>query len=45
MLDYITPDVVHVFFDGRIVESGDAALADRIEDGGYERYRPEVVPG
>ncbi len=45
MLDYITPDVVHVFFDGRIVESGDAALADRIEEGGYERYRPEVVPG
>jgi Fe-S cluster assembly ATP-binding protein len=45
MLDYITPDVVHVFFDGRIVESGDAALADRIEEGGYDRYRPEVVPG
>jgi len=45
LLDYITPDVVHVFFDGRIVESGDAALADRIEEGGYERYRPEVVPG
>jgi Fe-S cluster assembly ATP-binding protein len=45
MLDYITPDVVHVFFDGRIVESGDAGLADRIEEGGYETYRPEVVPG
>ncbi len=39
MLDYITPDVVHVFVDGRIVESGDAALAARIEDEGYEAFR------
>lgn len=45
MLDYITPDAVHVFFDGRIVESGDASLADRLEDTGYETYRPEVVAG
>lgn len=45
MLDYITPDVVHVFYDGRIVESGTADLADRIEDTGYENYRPQVVPG
>ena len=39
MLDYITPDVVHVFLDGRIVESGDASLADRIEVAGYDSYR------
>ena len=39
MLDYITPDVVHVFVDGAIVESGDAALADRIEAAGYDDYR------
>ena len=39
MLDYITPDVVHVFLDGRIVESGDASLADTIEDSGYDTYR------
>jgi Fe-S cluster assembly ATP-binding protein len=39
MLDYITPDFVHVFLDGRIVESGGADLADRIEDSGYEHYR------
>jgi Fe-S cluster assembly ATP-binding protein len=43
MLDYITPDVVHVFLDGRIVESGDAALADVIEDKGYDEYRTEVT--
>jgi Fe-S cluster assembly ATP-binding protein len=43
MLDYITPDVVHVFLDGRIVESGDAALADVIEDTGYDEYRAEAT--
>ena len=41
MLDYITPDVVHVFVDGRVVESGDASLAERIEAEGYEAFRPE----
>ncbi len=39
MLDYITPDVVHVYIDGRIVESGGAALAEKIELDGYEAYR------
>jgi len=41
MLDYITPDVVHVFLDGRVVESGDADLARRIEDVGYDSFRAE----
>jgi Fe-S cluster assembly ATP-binding protein len=45
MLDYITPDVVHVFIDGRIIESGDAALADRIEEAGYDAFRPELGVG
>jgi Fe-S cluster assembly ATP-binding protein len=39
MLDYITPDVVHVFVDGAVVETGDAALARRIEDEGYDAFR------
>ena len=39
MLDHITPDVVHVMLDGRIVESGGAELADQIEEGGYDSYR------
>src|SRR5580692_10391159 len=30
ILRYIQPDFVHVFFDGRIVESGGAELADRL---------------
>ncbi|MCL1592866.1 MAG: Fe-S cluster assembly ATPase SufC [Actinomycetia bacterium] len=45
MLDYITPDVVHVFLDGTIVESGEASLADRIEETGYDAYRAEAVSG
>jgi Fe-S cluster assembly ATP-binding protein len=43
MLDYITPDVVHVFMNGRVVESGGADLARRIEDEGYEAFRPERI--
>jgi len=39
MLDYITPDIVHVFMDGRVVETGDADLAKRIEEDGYDAFR------
>src|SRR5256714_9952252 len=38
ILRYIKPDFVHVFFDGRIVESGGPELADRLESEGYARY-------
>jgi Fe-S cluster assembly ATP-binding protein len=38
ILRYITPDIVHVFVDGRIVESGGPALADELEAHGYERF-------
>jgi Fe-S cluster assembly ATP-binding protein len=38
ILNYIRPDFVHVFFDGRIVESGGAELADRLEAEGYARF-------
>jgi Fe-S cluster assembly ATP-binding protein len=38
ILRYIEPDYVHVFFDGRIVESGGAELAERLEDEGYARF-------
>jgi Fe-S cluster assembly ATP-binding protein len=39
MLDHITPDVVHVFVDGRVVETGTADLAKRIEEEGYEAFK------
>ena len=38
ILRYIQPDFVHVFVDGRIVESGGPELATRLEDEGYERF-------
>src|SRR5213083_2216739 len=44
ILDYVTPDFVHVFADGRIVESGGAELAKKLEKEGYVPYEPEEVP-
>ncbi|MEP7368621.1 MAG: Fe-S cluster assembly ATPase SufC [Dermatophilaceae bacterium] len=38
ILRYIHPDFVHVFIDGRIVESAGPELADRLEDEGYDRF-------
>jgi Fe-S cluster assembly ATP-binding protein len=38
ILRYISPDFVHVFVDGRIVEEGGPELADRLEAEGYERF-------
>jgi Fe-S cluster assembly ATP-binding protein len=38
ILRYVTPDFVHVFIDGRIVEEGGPELAERLEAEGYERY-------
>ncbi len=38
ILRYIEPDFVHVFFDGRIVESGGPELAERLESEGYARF-------
>ncbi len=35
LLDYIQPDVVHVLSEGRIVHTGEASLALRLEDEGY----------
>ncbi len=39
LLDYITPDQVHILINGRIVESGGAELAARLEAEGYEALR------
>ena len=38
ILRYIRPQFVHVFVDGRIVESGGPGLADELEENGYERF-------
>ena len=36
ILDYITPDYVHVLVDGKIVRSGDSSLAMELEEKGYD---------
>ncbi|HEY9391236.1 MAG TPA: Fe-S cluster assembly ATPase SufC [Mycobacteriales bacterium] len=38
ILRYITPDYVHVFYRGRVVEQGGPELASRLEEEGYERF-------
>ena len=38
ILDYITPDRVHVMVRGNIVETGDADFAKKLEKEGYARY-------
>jgi Fe-S cluster assembly ATP-binding protein len=43
ILQYVVPDVVHVMIDGRIVKTGDAELANRIERDGYDRLREESI--
>jgi len=40
ILDYIEPNFVHVFVDGRIVEEGGPELAHRLDAEGYERWSP-----
>ena len=45
ILNYIKPDFVHVFVDGRIVQEGGPELAEQLEAEGYEAFTPEPVGG
>ena len=38
LLERIQPDIVHVFVNGSIIESGGPELANEIEKNGYERF-------
>jgi len=42
ILQFIKPDQVHVMFDGRLVVSGGAELAEELEKTGYEGIRSQV---
>jgi Fe-S cluster assembly ATP-binding protein len=42
ILRYIQPQFVHVFFGGRIIQSGGPELADELEANGYERFTQAV---
>jgi Fe-S cluster assembly ATP-binding protein len=41
ILRYVHPDVVHVFVDGRVAETGGKELADELERDGYIRFTHE----
>jgi Fe-S cluster assembly ATP-binding protein len=43
LLNYIVPDVVHVLSRGRIVKTGDKALALELEATGYAQYQDEAA--
>ncbi|SFA47733.1 Fe-S cluster assembly ATP-binding protein [Parageobacillus thermantarcticus] len=42
LLNYITPDYVHVMMQGRIVKSGGPELAQRLEAEGYDWIKKEL---
>ena len=44
ILNYITPDFVHVLVDGRIVRSGGKELAEQLEEKGYDWIRESSEP-
>lgn len=43
ILDYLTPDVVHVLIDGKIVRSGGKEFAKEVEDKGYDWLKPAAL--
>jgi Fe-S cluster assembly ATP-binding protein len=45
ILNYITPDVVHVLVHGRIVKSGGPELAAELEKTGYDAFKEEAPAG
>ncbi|MDH6365371.1 Fe-S cluster assembly ATP-binding protein [Enterococcus sp. PF1-24] len=42
LLNYITPDIVHIMMDGKVVMTGDAELAKRLESEGYAGISKEL---
>ncbi|MFD1205804.1 MULTISPECIES: Fe-S cluster assembly ATPase SufC [Sporosarcina] len=42
LLNYITPDHVHVMMQGRVVKSGGAELAKKLEENGYDWIKEEL---
>jgi Fe-S cluster assembly ATP-binding protein len=44
ILNYIEPDFVHVFVDGKIVEEGGPELAHELERSGYAKWEKEKEP-
>lgn len=43
ILNYITPDHVHVIIEGKVAEEGGPELAERLENEGYDRFFQTAV--
>jgi Fe-S cluster assembly ATP-binding protein len=43
ILNYITPDYVHVLCDGRIAISGDSTVAHMVESKGYDVFKKSII--
>lgn len=44
ILNYVEPQFVHVFADGRIIKSGGSELSKELEERGYEWVTQELTP-
>lgn len=43
LLDYVTPDIVHVMMDGKLIFTGDKNLPHQIEEKGYTWVKEQAV--
>ncbi len=43
ILNYLTPDVVHIMVDGRVIKTGGPELAEKLEDQGYEWVKKSIA--
>jgi Fe-S cluster assembly ATP-binding protein len=44
ILNYVEPQFVHVFAEGRIIKSGGSELSKELEERGYEWVTQELTP-
>jgi Fe-S cluster assembly ATP-binding protein len=44
ILNYVQPQFVHVFQDGKIIKSGSGELSEELEERGYEWVSEELTP-
>ena len=43
ILESLKADYVHILVDGKIVKTGDASLADEIQENGYKAFKSEAI--
>jgi Fe-S cluster assembly ATP-binding protein len=43
LLEYLTPDYIHILMDGKIIKTGGMELAKEIDENGYEELRRKYL--